>query len=408
MDLNKKRCGFGNGHRMWLRNDSPPWVFVRDIGEAWEKVVKDPSSPALMEAARKWERLTLTTNLECCDDLRVHFGDYIDSLELKMEGAWFWLANYVLAFRVAKSYLTGGEPLVKSDLADLKAAGAVNASCFYANYNVWKYGGQTFSFALPLAAKLMLTDIGHIRWSELKLPFPAFVIQLPPELATLVDPSTGLHRLDSILVVDGHANGRRRVELLFTGQENENSSRMGDDANVYANLWCNEESHLVADAIKFSQAEDTDRKFALFAGKEGDEATKMLMSWAVAMVVYLTDFPEDRAQVRPVAEKELEEKISSMQGKARRNAKSRLRAMKREPLPFQVGTHVTLDPRLAKLAAQIGSGVFVPPSVASYVRGHRKMQPYGPGRAQRRPIWVDPYWRNLEAGPHSSKTYDVK
>jgi hypothetical protein len=410
-DLNAKRCRLGNGHRMWLKNASPPWAFAKDIGSAWEEVQKDPSTEQLVQAVLKWREFDVVSNRLVCEDMKAYFKqEAIDPRDLSLEGAWMWLAHYIIGVRVGQSYLMGSPPPRGREMRQLRNAGAMNANCFYANYNVWDHGSQTFSFSLPLAAKLMLTDIGHVKWADFKMPFPAFVIQVPPELATLVDPSTGQHRMDSVLVVDGYSSGRRRIEMLFTGQENENSTSMGDDANIYANMWCNSEDHLVEDAIKYNRGDfvDDNQELAIFAGTTGDDATKQLMRWACAMILYLTDFPKDIVKETNPEVARINAKLPTLKGKARHNAKRKVNALLKEPTPYLVGTKVTIDPRLEKVAAQIGRGERLPPSVASYVRGHRKMQPHGPGRTLRKPIWVDPYWRNLEHEQVSSKTYEVK
>ena len=296
----------------------------------------------------------------------------------------------------------------KAALQEDRAAGSTNANCWYSHFNAWYRGDQTFVFSLPLASKLLLTDATHITWEDFHCPFPAFIIQLPAELACLVDSRTGDHPLDTIIVVDGNSGGDRRLQLLFKGRENENSKCMGDDATIHCHLWCKSPTDELEESVRYSIDQDDGREHARLAGMKGHEAVQQLMRFAIACVLYLTDFPQDRvAHINPEVNR-IQHKLPTLKGKARKNAKAKLRSLLRENVPYLVGTKVTIDPTLEKIAGAVGKGTALPPSVASYVRGHRKMQPCGPQRSLRKPIWVDPYWRNLESEVSSSKTYDVK
>ena len=42
------------------------------------------------------------------------------------------------------------------------------------------------------------------------------------------------------------------------------------------------------------------------------------------------------------------------------------------------------------------------------VRGHQKLQPYGPNHSMRRIIWIKPYWRGPEAAPVAVRPYIIK
>lgn len=409
-DLTAKRERLGNGHKAWLKNASPPWGFVHDVGSAWEEVEKDPSTKKLVEMVLKWREFSVQGNQQICRDAKEYFEKhFLDPRELPNEGPYKWMASYIIGTGVALSYLDGESPISKEEMNRLRNAGSMNAHSFYANFNAWLCGSQTFSFSLPLAAKLMLTDVSHVKWADFHCPFPAFVIQVPPELATLVDPSTGNHQMDSVIVVDGYSGGRRRLELLFTGMENEKSRCLGDDANIYANMLCNDEEHLIEDAIKYNRGDFTNAntELAIFAGTTGDDATKKLMRWAAAMILYLANPNKDIVKQTNPELSRLQHKLPTLKGKSRKNAKRKIKALLQENSPYLVGTRVTIDPELEKVAGAIGRGEALPPSVASYVRGHMKMQPHGPQRSLRRPQWIEPYWRNLEQKQSTSKTYEV-
>lgn len=48
------------------------------------------------------------------------------------------------------------------------------------------------------------------------------------------------------------------------------------------------------------------------------------------------------------------------------------------------------------------------PAVQHVVKGHWKLQPYGPGNSQRKLIWVQPYWRGPEDAPIAVRSYAMK
>ena len=410
-----ERARLGNAHRMWLRTPMVPWEYVRSIGESWEDYVNG-GDPAILERLARQVSTgmpEMQPNLQFCEKAQRYFEDHQqDPRDISADGPFRWSREFVTAISVVRQMQQGDLDLSPERVAAIQDAGVVHTQLLYGHLNVWLCGSQTFEIAAPLAAKLLLTDVGHLTWDEFKLPFPAFVLQVPTGLATLLDPNTGEHEVDTVVVVDGSLVERglktRCISFIFGGRENENSKNAGDDANVHASLLCPGGDVPIADAISSVMALDQISQTLQMGGLGGSEATQRLVRFACAIIAYLTDFPEDRvAHVDPEINR-LERKIPSLSGKAKRNAKRKVRALLKEPVPYRVGTRVTIDPTLQKVAESVGRGEALPPQVASYVRGHRKMQAHGPGKSLRKPIWVDPYWRGLGDKPTTSKTYSVK
>lgn len=65
---------------------------------------------------------------------------------------------------------------------------------------------------------------------------------------------------------------------------------------------------------------------------------------------------------------------------------------------YVLGRPITIDCRPA-VAAYLGGRRHAPPSVQHVVRGHWKNQPHGAARAQRKTLWIEPYWRGDEDAP---------
>jgi len=136
-DLTAKRARYGNGHKAWLHQASPPWDFTREIGQAWDIVQKDPADPVLINTVAKWGGFEVISNKEMCVQLKEWFAkEGIDSLELPVKGHWMWFAHHILAVQVAVSYLEGRTPPRGRESKVTIDAGRIAAKVIYTNYNV--------------------------------------------------------------------------------------------------------------------------------------------------------------------------------------------------------------------------------------------------------------------------------
>jgi hypothetical protein len=72
---------------------------------------------------------------------------------------------------------------------------------------------------------------------------------------------------------------------------------------------------------------------------------------------------------------------------------------------YVVGQPISLDCRAA--VAAYSRGERPPPSVQVLVRGHWKRQPCGPGRANRKVIHIEPYWRGPDDAPIKVRPIDI-
>lgn len=73
---------------------------------------------------------------------------------------------------------------------------------------------------------------------------------------------------------------------------------------------------------------------------------------------------------------------------------------------YFIGKPMSLDCRPA-VTHYLAGHKTAPPSVQSIVRGHYKRQVIGIGRAGRKVIWVEPYWRGPEEAPILTRPYHV-
>jgi len=296
--------------------------------------------------------------------------------------------------------------MTKKEIRDYELIGAMSAHMLYSHFNVWNYGSQTFALSEALASKLLLTDVGRVKWEDFHLPFPAFVLQIPPTLATLKDQQTGYHALDSVLIVDCITEeGTRRLETFFMGRENDQSTEGGDDHTLFSGIICYGEDTTLAESIEKMQRHDSWSGVDV-GGKVGNKAIRVLMRFVCSMILYISSHPDDRKKLVDPDVKKLHSRLSKAGGKKRKKLSKKLQELLAKPRPYIVGTKVTISSELQEAASAVGHGRS--PSVASYVIGHHKMQPHGPKRSLRKLIWIEPFWRNLGAESKSQKTYKVK
>jgi hypothetical protein len=85
------------------------------------------------------------------------------------------------------------------------------------------------------------------------------------------------------------------------------------------------------------------------------------------------------------------------------------------PQTWFLGRDVKLSPELRRMASEVALGQSKHTAVEGWrvrmrhvVRGHWKQQFHGEGRAQRKRIWVEPYWRGPEGGAAWSHLYQPK
>lgn len=406
-----RRVELGNGHRMWLETKMIEWSYIREIGSAFDKIVDNPDKTDLIEALIRNKNPHAATGEENFRELKKEFqqlGLDPSSVDVGI-GPWRWSSYFLMAVKIGQTCLAGQPPPTKQEMAHIYTIGLSHTHGYYANFNAWLHGSQTFEITLPLASKLMLTDPGHVTWKDFHFPFPSYVIQLPP-LAVLHDPHTGAHQIDTIIMVDGVHRDRRRIEMYFMARENEKSVYAGDDSTLYSAIWCGDEDETVEFSIKNTDPHSHNNPMIdneiQMGGMRGDSAVKQLMRFACCVNLYITSHPEDRQKkINPEINK-LHREMKRIKGKKKERAKKKLKKLLGEPRPYVVGTKVTISPELKKVARKIARGKTAEVEVASYVRGHHKMQAHGPLRSLRRMIWIEPYWRGL--GPKTTKTYTVK
>ena len=226
----------------------------------------------------------------------------------------------------------------------------------------WSHAGyNVFELSNDFVAAMLLTDPRAIDFEALRSPFPGVLITIPDRFVigieglsytklhlSYVDGSWGLYAADGAHVLDTSvAEGQTLSWGLFEDLEDADGKIEG------------------ADAL----------------------AIRSIRQIAFGMLAYVT------AVDRAIAER-------PAPTKKRGSSDDRLR-----PRVHDVGRDIKIDSILVKHARAGAREVALPIKSRFIVRGHYRNQPHGPGRLERKSIWITPFFKGPEEGAKIVHTY---
>lgn len=221
-----------------------------------------------------------------------------------------------------------------------------------------------------LAASLMATDIPSELVPEIAIPWPAFVVAVPDGLITY----DGIPvRLASF--VDTHARGMPAE---------------GRGKRYVMTIFAHSAQRTALAASGFDDVKNLS-KLSSEHGPEKSRAAEMLGRLVLGALIEL-DSPAHKAMVQqgPPPPKQ--------------------RNKREEPTPrawiFELRRDVKVDARswVREYVSKGGKS----PSVQVLVRGHMKRQPWGKGRAMRKWIQIEPFWRGSADAPIAVRAHRMK
>lgn len=232
------------------------------------------------------------------------------------------------------------------------------------------YGMPALEVSHKLAASLMVTRPSRELVADTPPPFPTFLVHLPNKLLTVNSSTGGAADVRSVLV--GHR----------TAANTEDDSRWCSCTltDMPVTLWRVQQSF--PDLV----LSDTDDSLAtnLFDHRldEIDDRSQTLLHRLLAnLVLYVSD----QSRMEPIGRGH-----SSGSFKRRNNPEPVKRV-------FRVTSDVKHDFRQFVRDYMSGTGQKL--DVQLFVEGHFKQQAHGAGRALRKRIWIQPYWRGPEDAP---------
>jgi len=261
------------------------------------------------------------------------------------------------------------------------------------------YGQQTFQIGPELQEMFCQTSLKSVPREALKLPYPAFYLDLPQCPWTIWGGSrTQWHNVKGAYVV---LKGDYLL-LVVWGGENEKSVGPGDDATVWAKVSLDECFNEHGDMEKYldwlfdpSQGARMNND-AMVEGTPTIETTLEmretqlnLFRVAVNLILYLqTETPEIKKMPND-RHALLTKKLAGAKNAGKKKKLQRQLVKLSKATVVKIG--LSLEEKMAKLRSS--------PSVkrAQWVRGHWHRYWTGKGRSVLVPRWIHPYPRNMDA-----------
>lgn len=277
--------------------------------------------------------------------------------------------------------------------------------------NLWQYqchrmaGERVYELSVGLGERLLHTELHGLATDDLRLPYRSIYIVVPAELGlTLENERTGTHALEGVYVTEYEHGGLRKWKLLFWGPPNERSQHEHDDTLF----------HFGVDLAPGKSLDEALDESELFRRKDTTPGTdvsrkyyldqwRRLFTLVMNTVVYCT-WPD--AELRQVQNNEFTKLQEQMKKHPKGSHKYERTREKLRGTPQQ--RRILLGPTVAPLGTlnccgeKTGLAPHGPLSVRTLVSGHWKRQPYGEGRALRKWIFIEPFWRGPEASPESN------
>lgn len=267
-------------------------------------------------------------------------------------------------------------------------------------------GRHAYEVSPGLAEKLAHTELRGLTAEDLRLPFPAISIHVPLAARLELDGRGPVPALPitEVYLVEDVVHGCNAWTMFVCGGEQRADAFGGHPAtaDMFLTIMLPEGGSL-DECIRA-----TSRTHARVGGMRGHlfDSDGMaqehldgvdwdpVFRWAMNVVVYATNGGVREEVWRNPEAAELRARIEAMppESKTRRRLQGRLETMDQ-------GRRIVLGPGVVGHLLDGGAGDGSPLLVRVRVQGHWRRQPHGPGRRERKLIWIEPFWRGPEDGP---------
>lgn len=291
-----------------------------------------------------------------------------------------------------------GQTAYQSDLvADWAAASVLNLWHFAMHERA---GLRVYEVAAGLGQKLHHTEVRGLSTDDLRLPYQSIYIVMPPPSEgrtnlKLQNELTGAHDIGGVYVAETRHDGVRVWKMMFWGPPNENSKNEYDDALFHFTVTLPEGVDL-ADALDLNENETALSAASSHSAQFYKEFWRPLFKLVMNCVVYMTWPDADARQVENSQYTKLHEKLKKHPKGS--NKYERARQELREVLPQR---RILLGASVRDLPSD-DSAPGSPLTVRTLVSGHWQRFAHGPGRAERRWGWREPFWRGPADAPESN------
>lgn len=302
---------------------------------------------------------------------------------LRMMGQEMWPNSYALAkedIEATKAYARYLNTLPNSDPRVLEQRLIMSGDRSYHHWAAARWADCAFPVVQlaghKYAAALMSTSASG--WSDIRPPWKAFMIDLPVNLIS-IDMNGDEHWITSVMVW-WHDTLRGRVwsVIAYTDKHGElhSFSRTTDELLVERS----KDDRKEPDAFELP-LDDRDARIIFLV-------SRLAMNVCLAM--------SDPDQIKQIGK----HPKGWSAGPGRRS---------KEPIyrVFRVGKPVVIDCRPALQDFLRGIRKGSAPTVQFLVRGHWRNQACGPRMTQRRPTWIEPYWKGPEDAPINVRPHAI-
>ena len=327
------------------------------------------------------------------------------------------------------------DPVIHQELKDSYTGNTVHVQTAFVVWLTQKLRAVSntsswFRVSEGLAYKLLATDLKGAVIGDLKLPLPAFYIEIPAGMFWLEDKQTGWHEVRMLGAVLGNITQKtmdlaraagdytaddmligERLVVEAYGEPNATSVSPFDDTWIFKSYNVTDKELDIHESLERISGPERDHEAHLNRGKIGNriidgwELRQVMIRFVLNLCIYLGS---EKASVEHVHEAEIKRLHNGKKFKLlRKHIQEKIRALQHD-LVFAVGSDVTISPEMKELVANDGTGVRTQ-AYRTLVRGHWRNQAHGPGRTLRTRRWIEPHVRGADLPtPVVGHNYQVK
>lgn len=265
-------------------------------------------------------------------------------------------------------------------------------------------GRHGYEVASGLAERLRHTLLKGLTSDDLRLPHPAICIRVPAQASLSMQGPDGEYQVMEAYVVEHAAAEDRHWRVLINAElpgtdrfmRHQYELPLPPGGELAASIAAADEG---VRSTPMSDDRDEEGVLLFEHTDERDASTRFRATfrWLMNVVIYATNDGERRELYRSREAAQLRARMLKLpKGKKREELKQRLRGM-------DIRKTILLGPSVPLMDAGPGAGG-QPLTVRQRVQGHWRHQAHGAGRASRKLIWVEPYWRGPDDGVLPVKT----
>jgi len=284
---------------------------------------------------------------------------------------------------------SGGDTDLAFAISQIIGTKVADASAHAQNVALYRWtdgGFPTVKISAAFAAAAMTTVPNREVLEELKYPWKSFIIDMPREPVLYMFSKNVPHPVThiNVLCYEIEPSGEYRWTLMIGSQETEVVLQsLNRPAITLGSLPDGTGSEMAFEA-PWDDASGRNEKCLMLAGR-----------LVVSVICALTN-PRSVGKVNQAVHDRWGNKT-----RRRQEDPSELRTYQiTAPITINLVEHVTEYQLRHKSNWSL--------SLRHTVAGHWKLQPYGPGHAERRPTWIHPYWRGPGDAPVALRTHNIK